>query len=235
VSTERVRPQTHTVGEMTATRYRVEDADYAVVIHPGAAAGSSVMERFCASHAARAVDVWCVDPSSNGRPEFIDSPTASITLGTHAVHITGLPLFLFGFGTGAAVAYHALHASDAFWGAVLADDLPAADATLAGRRQQQEGLANFWVDRVLSRTTQYHPPVGRVTHNLAPMFCAITEDDPALACRKANAIISLTVGHAQIYRHPADMVDLMASGFGGDIMHEWCLTQLSNHLNPRWC
>jgi hypothetical protein len=235
VSTERVLPQTHTVGEMTATRYRVEDADYAVVIHPGAAAGSSVVEGFCASHAARAVDVWCVDPSSNSRSEFIDSPTASITLGTHAAHITGLPLFLFGFGTGAAVAYHALHASDAFWGAVLADDLPAADATLAGRGQRQEGVANFWVERVLSHTRQHRPPVGRVTHELAQMFCVITEADQALACTKANSIISLTVGHAQIYRHPADMVNLMASGFGGDIMHEWCLAQLGNHLNPRWC
>jgi hypothetical protein len=219
------------------TRYRGEEADYAVVIHPGAAAGRSVVEGFCASHAARGVDVWCVDPSPSGRPGFIDidSPTVSITLGTHAAGVTGLPLFFLGFGAGAAVAYHALHASDVFWGAVLADDLSDADATSAGRREhQQDGLANFWVDRVLSGTTQHRPPVGGVMHNLAPMLCVITEHDPALADRKASAIISVTAGEAQIYRYPADMADLMASGFGGEFMHEWCLTQLGNHLNPRW-
>ena len=235
MSTERLRPQTHVVGEITATRYRGTDADYAVVIHPGTAARRSVVEGFCAHHAARAVDVWCIDTSSTSRLEFINSPGASLTLGTHTAHVTGLPLFLVGFGTGAAAAYRALHASDAFWGAVLTDDLPADTTEAMGRRQdRQNGSVNFWVYHVLSRTTQDPPPVARVTRNLAPMLCAVTENDPTLACRKANAIISVTADQGEIYRHPADMVDLMASGVGSDIMHEWCLRQLSNHFNPRW-
>jgi hypothetical protein len=234
VSTESLRRETHIVGDTTSTRYRSEDADYALVVLPGTAAPRWVVEGFCTQQAACAVDVWCIDTPSNSRPALRDSAQETIMLGIHAARTTGLPVFLLGFGTGAAAAYQALQTSDAFWGAVLADDLPG-DITPAGRSHpNQDASANSWLYHVLSSTTRLASNVVEAAQNAAPMLCVIAEHDPTLARMKANAINGATAHQAETWLHPADMYDLMTSEAGSDIGRDWCLRQLSNHLNPRW-
>jgi hypothetical protein len=234
VSTENVRRETQAVGEWISVRYRGAEADYVVVVDPGIAAGSSVIEGFCARLAADAADVWRIDtPPNNGRGLF-DSVEAAIALGTDAGQITELPVFLLGFGTGAAVAYHALHTSNVFWGAVLVDDLSAAFTRSDPAHPRHNGSGDLWVYHVLYYAAQLELCGARVGHAAEPMLCVIAEHDRTLACKKAKAIISATASRPEMYLYPGDLNDLITSDAGSNMVREWCLRQLSNHFNPKW-
>jgi hypothetical protein len=233
VSTENVRRETRAVGEAIAVRYRGAEADYVVVVDSGNAAGSSVVDGLCARLAADGADVWCMDTPPSDVPALFHSVEESIALGTHAGQIAELPVFLVGFGTGAAVAYHALHASDVFWGAVLVDDLPAA-ARSDRAHAKQHGSANLWVYHVLYYAAQLALCGGRVRPDAGPMLCIIADHDRTLACKKANAIISATASRPEMSLYLGNLHDLITSDAGSKMVREWCLRQLSNHFNPRW-
>ena len=101
-----VRCGQHVIDQMLGSRYAGVDADHAIVVHSGNASRPGILDRFCAHHAERGVDVWKLDAR----------------FGAHVAKTTRLPVFLVGSTRSAADIYRALHVSDVFLGAVLIGD-----------------------------------------------------------------------------------------------------------------
>jgi pimeloyl-ACP methyl ester carboxylesterase len=123
-----MKREEHVLNETFSYRYPGKDADHAILIQHGIASHGGIYDSFCAHHASRGVDVWSMDAPGHGRSvnmrppgrfsieEWVDD---AVALGEHIGETTGLPVFIKGSSLGAAAAYCALQASDAFRGAIL--------------------------------------------------------------------------------------------------------------------
>src|ERR1700741_3065451 len=121
-----MKREEHVLNETFSYRYPGKDADHAILIQHGIASHGSIYDSFCAHHASHGVDVWSMDAPGHGRSvnmrppgrfsieEWVDD---AVALGEHIGETTGLPVFIKGSSLGAAAAYCALQASDAFLGA----------------------------------------------------------------------------------------------------------------------
>jgi hypothetical protein len=129
-----------------------------------------------------------------------------VALGAHVAETTRLPVFLVGSSLSATAIYHTLQVSDVFFGAVLIGDAspPVLPAPLDSSSQQ----------------------------NTKPVLCIIggTDTTSGLTAARAGA------GPVEVQTHPDDVNRLMLTNPAAfsDAVLEWCLRQLSNHLNPTW-
>jgi pimeloyl-ACP methyl ester carboxylesterase len=199
-----VHREHHAVNQMLGSRYPGVDADHAIVVHSGIASHGGIPDSFCAHHAQRGVDVWKLDA-----PAPRGSADGLVALGAHVAQTTRLPVFMVGSTRSAADIYRALQVSDVFFGAVLIND--ASPPVLP---------------------EQMDPSLRQ---NTKPVFFILGDTDidswPDVA--KAAAAVA---GPVELHTLPDDVNRLMLSHpeACSDVVLEWCLRQLSNHLNPTW-
>jgi hypothetical protein len=192
------------VNQNLSRRYRGANPDHAIVVHPGIASRPDIVDSFCARHADRDVDVWKLDARFS--PEGWAEGLAAV--GTHVAQSTRLPVFVVGASPNAAVIHRALEMSDGFVGAVL--------------------IGNAYPP-VLSE--QLDPSLRQ---NTKPVFCVIGETDTTSGLAEARS--AAATGPVEWHTEPHDVNQLMLSHAAAcsDVVLEWCLRQLSNHLNPTW-
>ena len=156
-------------------------------------------------HAGRGVDVWKLD--AHVSPQGWAEDVAA--WGAHVTQTTSLPVFLVGSTDSAADIYRALEVSDAFFGAVLIGDASPP-------------LLPEPLDPSLRQSTK-------------PVLFILGEKDidswPEVAKAAAAA-----AGPVELHTLPDDVHGRMLSHpeACSDVVLEWCLRQLSNHLNPTW-
>jgi pimeloyl-ACP methyl ester carboxylesterase len=199
-----VHREHHVVNQTLGSRYPGVDADHAIVVHPGIASYPGILDRFCAHHADRGVDVWKLDARFS--PEGWAEDVA--TWGAHVAQTTRLPVFVVGSSRSAADIYRALPVSEVFVGAVLIGD--ASPPVLPEQ-----------LDSSLRQNTK-------------PVLFILGENDmdswPEVAKAAAAA-----AGPLEMHTHPDDVSRLLMNAEAcSDVVLEWCLRQLSNHLNPTW-
>jgi hypothetical protein len=165
------------------------------------------------------------------RPEgWVD---ALIALGEHVAQSTGLPVFIIGAYPGAAIADRALRASDVFWGAVQKGAITRDSASVDTRQQNKNGSVSYRFYDVLAMAEPLANPAVSVAHDTKPILYIVGQNDMTLTRKAAHAIGKTAGDQAEIYVHP-DLNQLMWSATFSDIVRDWCLRQLSNHLNPKW-
>jgi hypothetical protein len=189
------------------------DADHALLAHR-VIADPAVANDFWARHATRGVDVWrLAEPASEG----LDGTTnASVAIGHHIAESSTLPLFLHGSSRAAAVTYRALQASDVLNGAILVIDATAA-------RDLTRSPANGGVVAAIP-----------LAQNTKPILYVVTEADQAVADTVAETVLRATGGPVEVHLEPVGIDQVMRGRAHSDIVLEWCLRQLSNHLIPAW-
>ncbi|MCY3863509.1 MAG: alpha/beta hydrolase [bacterium] len=121
--------QEHMVGEVFSYRFAGPDADHALLVQHGIASHGGIYDSFCAYHAPRGVDIWCMDAPGHGRSCVSQRPgqwtydqwvDAAVMYGEHIKAETGLPVIVKGSSLGSGPAYSAMAAApDVFAGAVL--------------------------------------------------------------------------------------------------------------------
>jgi hypothetical protein len=193
------------VNQNSSHRYRSADPDHAIVVHFGNASRPGVLDSFCAHHADRGLDVWKLDASFS--PE--GSVDGLVALGAHVAQSTRLPVFILGSTLSAADIYRALQISDVYVGAVLIGDA-----------------------RPPVLPEQLDPSLRQ---NAKPVFFILGESDTDSWPEVAKAAAA-AAGPVELHTLPDDVNGLMLSHpeACSDVVLEWCLRQLSNHLNPTW-
>jgi pimeloyl-ACP methyl ester carboxylesterase len=200
-----VRCEQHVMNQMLGSRYPGVDADHAIVVHSGNDSRPGILDAFCAHHAGRGVDMWKLDARFG--PEGWAEGVAA--WGAYVAQATRLPVFMVGSTRSAADIYRALQISDAFVGAVLIGDA---------------------IPPVLPE-----PLDPSLRHNTKPVLFILGETDidswPEVAKAAAAA-----AGPVELHTLPDDVHGLMLSHpeACSDVVLEWCLRQLSNHLNLAW-
>jgi pimeloyl-ACP methyl ester carboxylesterase len=191
--------------QMLGSRYPGVDADHVIVVHSGNASRPGILDSFCAHHAERGVDVWKSDDRFSSEVSAEDVAA----WGAHAAQTTSLPVFLVGSTRRAADICRALHVSDVFFGAVLIGG--AGPPAVPGQ-----------LDPSLRQNTK-------------PVFYILGETDIDSWPEVAKAAAA-SPGPVEMHTLPADFNGLMLSHLEAcsDVVLEWCLRQLSNHLNPTW-
>jgi pimeloyl-ACP methyl ester carboxylesterase len=199
------RCEQHVMHQMLGSRHPGVDADHAIVVYSGSASRPGILDGFCAHHADRGVDVWKLDARFS--PDGWTEDVAA--WGAHVAQTMWLPVFVVGSTRNAADIYRALQISDVFVGAVLIGD--------ASPLVSPEPLdASSW-------------------QNTKPVFFILGETDidswPEVAKAAAAA-----AGPVELHTLPYDVNGPMLSHpeACSDVVLEWCLRQLSNHLNPAW-
>jgi pimeloyl-ACP methyl ester carboxylesterase len=150
------------LGETFAYRFAGEEPDHALLIMHGIASHGGIYDNFCAHHAARGVDVWCMDAPGHGRScisqrpgqftldEWVDD---AVMYGEHIAETTGLPVIIKGSSMGAAAAYCAMAASDVFPGSVLMGygipSSPLVPNPNPFRSEAYEQIESMWGDKFL--------------------------------------------------------------------------------------
>jgi pimeloyl-ACP methyl ester carboxylesterase len=123
----------------------------------------------------------------------------------HVAQTTRLPLFIVGSTRSAADVYRALEISDVFFGALLIGDA-------------RPPVLPEPLDPSLRQSTK-------------PVFFILGEEDidywPEVAKTAAAA-----AGPVELHTLPGLMLSHPEAC--SDVVLEWCLRQLSNHLNPAW-
>jgi pimeloyl-ACP methyl ester carboxylesterase len=199
------RCEQHVMHQTLGSRHPGVDADHAIVVYSGSASRPGILDTFCAHHADRGVDVWKLDACFS--PEGRTEDVAA--WGAHVAQTSRLPVFVVGSTRNAADIYRALQISDVFVGAVL----------IGGA----------------SPPVLPEPLDPSLRHNTKPVFFILGEKDidswPAVAKAAAAA-----AGPVELHTLPDDVNGLMLSHpeACSDVVLEWCLRQLSNHLNPTW-
>jgi pimeloyl-ACP methyl ester carboxylesterase len=200
-----VRCEQHVKNQMLDSRYPSVDADHAIVVNSGNDSRPRILDAFCAHHASRGVDVWKLDARFS--PEEWAEGLAA--WGAHVAQSTSLPVFLVGSTRSAADVYRALQVSDVYFGAVLIGD--AGPPVLPGQLDPSLRL------------------------NTKPVLFTLGEKNidswPEVAKAAAAA-----AGPVELHTLPDDVHGLMLSHpeACSDVVLEWCLRQLSNHLNSAW-
>jgi hypothetical protein len=191
-------------------------ADHALVVHQAMAGHPAASGDVCFEHAARGVDVWRMPEPGGDRP--YGTIDGSVAVAHHIAHSSALPVFVHGSSHAAAMTYRALQASTFFNGAILVvDALGAHDLTLS-------------------------PAQGGVTaaiplsQNTKPILYIVAEPDQAVADTIAKTVLRTTGGPVEVHREPIGIDRMMRDHrpAHSDIVLEWCLRQLSNHLTPAW-
>jgi hypothetical protein len=193
------------VNQNSSRRYRSADPDHAIVVHPGNASRPGILDSFCELHADRGVDVWKLDARFS--PEGWAEDVAA--WGAHVAETTRLQVFMVGSTRSAAAIYRALQVSDVFYGAVLIGD--AGPPVLSGQLAQS------------------------LQQNTKPVLVILGEEDTDSWPEVAKAAAA-AAGPVELHTLPGDLNGLMVSHpeACSDVVLEWCLRQLSNHLNPAW-
>ncbi|MDT5337706.1 MAG: hypothetical protein QOD90_3211, partial [Mycobacterium sp.] len=134
------------------------------------------------------------------------SADSLVALGAHVAETTRLPVFLVGSVRSATVIWSALQVSDVFSGAVLIGD--ASPPVLSEQLTQSLGL------------------------NTKPVLYVIG----ATGARSGLTAAPVGTGPVEVHTHPDDVNRLMLTNPAAfsDVVLEWCVRQLSNHLNPTW-
>jgi hypothetical protein len=189
-------------------------ADHALLVHQAIA--SPTTGDFCAHHAARGVDVWRMpNPAGEGLDGTING---SVAIGHHIAASSGLPVFVYGSSRTAAMTYRALQASNVFNGAILVIDTNAA--------------------RDLTRSPAQGGVIAAIPlpQNTKPILYVVAEADQAVADTVAETVLRATGGPVEVHREPVGIDRVMRDQWPAhsDIVLEWCLRQLSNHLTPAW-
>ncbi len=157
-----MRREEHVLNGIFSYRYPAHEADHALVVQHGIGSHGAAFDDFSAHHAARGVDVWSMDAPGHGRSLRGRPPgrfsldewvQAAVDLGELVVRTSGLPVFINGWGLGAAAAYGGLQASKAFEGAVLmgyaipsSPGLPTANPF---RSESYRDLDEQWGDQLM--------------------------------------------------------------------------------------
>jgi hypothetical protein len=127
-------------------------------------------------------------------------------LGADVAQSARLPVFIVGSSRNAAAIYGVLQASDVFCGAVLIGD--ASPSVPPG------------------------PLDTSLRQNTKPVLCIIggTDTTSGVTAVRSGA------GPVEVQTYPEEINRLMLTNPAAfsDAVLEWCLRQLSNHLNPTW-
>jgi hypothetical protein len=201
---------------LSVHRHAGMDADHALLMHQPIAAPAGATDGFCARHAARGVDVWRIpEPAAAGLRGTIDG---SVAVAHHIAQSTALPVFLHGSSLAAAMTYRALQASSFLNGAVLViDALAARDLTLSSAHGGGAAAVPL-------------------LQNTKPILYIVAEVDQAVADTVAEEVLPATGGPVEVHREPVGIDQVMRDQWPAhsDIVLEWSLRQLSNHLTPAW-
>jgi hypothetical protein len=200
---------------LSVQRHAGRDADHALLVHQ-AIAGPASTDDFCARHAARGVDVWRMpEPAGDGLHGAING---SVAIGHHIAESSALPVFVHGSSRAAAMTYRALQASNVFNGAILVIDATAA-------RDLTRGPAQGGVIAAIP-----------LRQNTEPILYVVAEADQAVADTVAKTVLGATGGPVEVHVEPVGIDQMMQDQWPthSDIVLEWCLRQLSNHLTPAW-
>jgi hypothetical protein len=127
-------------------------------------------------------------------------------MGPHVAQSARLPVFIVGSVRSAGVIYRALETSDGLFGAVL--------------------IGNAWPPVLPEQLAQSFGP------NTKPVLYVIGDAGARSGLTAARA----DAGPVEVQTHPDDVNRLMLTKPAAlsDAVLEWCLRQLSNHLNPTW-
>jgi pimeloyl-ACP methyl ester carboxylesterase len=199
------RCEQHVMHQMLGSRHPGVDADHAIVVYSGSASRPGFLDTFGAHHADRGVAVWKLDACFSPGGRTEDVAA----WGAHVAQTTRLPVFVVGSTRNAADIYRALQISDVFVGAVLIGDA---------------------IPPVLPESLD-----PSLRHNTKPVFFILGDKDidswPEVAKTAAAA-----AGPVEMHTLPDDVNEPLRShpAACSDIVLEWCLRQLSNHLNPTW-
>jgi hypothetical protein len=224
----------HALNRTLGQRYAGADADHVIVIHPGTASQGGVPEGFYAHHAVRGVEVWSVNPPAQRRISLQRCSDGAIAMGELAARSTGLPVFIMGTARGTTVAYRALHDSDVFWGAVLIGDFHRSEPPGARGQQSTNQPRGYPISDPRAPQAR-HGAAGAVAPGIAPMLCVVGGQGTNLPATVPNVIGDPSTDHAEVYRHPHRLSQLMrAPAELSEVVLDWCVRQLSNHLNPKW-
>jgi hypothetical protein len=191
-------------------------ADHALLVHQAIASLAAATDNFCGQHAARGVDVWKVPEPAGEVPH--GSINGSVAIGHHIAASSALPVFVHGSSATAAMTYRALQASNVFDGAILVID--AASARDLTRSPAQGGVI----------------AAIPLPQNTKPILYVVAEADQAVADTVAESVLRATGGPVEVHREPVGIDRVMRDHWPAhsDIVLEWCLRQLSNHLTPAW-
>jgi pimeloyl-ACP methyl ester carboxylesterase len=157
-----VRREEHVLNGVFSYRYPGLGADHALVVQHGIGSHAGAFDEFSAHHAARGVDVWSMDAPGHGRSLKGRPPgrftldewvQATVDLGEKVVHTSGLPVFVNGWGLGAAAAYGGLQASHTFGGAILMGyAIPSSPGLPTANPFRSEGYGELdeqWGDQLM--------------------------------------------------------------------------------------
>jgi hypothetical protein len=198
-----VRCEQRVMNDMVRLRYRSVDADHAIVILTGNTSRPGIVDSFCVHHAGRSVDVWKLDTRFS--PKRWSDDVAD--WGARIAQTTRLPLFMVGSARSAADIYRALDISDVFVGAVLIVDASPPELP--------------------------DPLDPSLLQNAKPVAVVLAESDidswPEVA--KAAAAANGPVEWHTL-RDDVHGLTLSRPQACSDVVLDWCLRQLSNHLNP---
>jgi hypothetical protein len=128
-------------------------------------------------------------------------------VGTHFAQSTRLPVFVMGSTRNAAAIQRALEMSDGFFGVILIGD--ASPSELSEQLTQSLGP------------------------NTKPFFCIIGKTDAGSGPVELRAAAA---GPLEMHTHRDEVNRLLLSHVTAcsDVVMEWSLRQLSNHLNSMW-
>jgi hypothetical protein len=153
-----------------------------------------------------------VENSEPAGDELQASINESVAVGHHITESSAQPVFVHGSSNAAAMTYRALQASDVFNGAILIVDAIAARDLI--RSPAQGGVI----------------AAIPLPQNTKPILYVVAEGDHAVA----ETVLRATGGPVEVHVEPDGIDQVMRAPAHSDIVLEWCVRQLSSHLNPAW-
>ena len=160
-----MRIETHILGELHASRYRVKDANHALVISHGFGAHGGIYDAFCTYYAeAKGADIWSYDAPGHGRStrstrprgkfEFAEWAQAGVEFANYVKQETGLPVFLLGSSFGAAAAYSATYAEPVTGSIIMGSAVVPGGPFLKELREPLKSEAFQTVVKMLGRSAR---------------------------------------------------------------------------------
>jgi alpha-beta hydrolase superfamily lysophospholipase len=240
-----VQREEHVVGETFAYRFAGPEADHALLIQHGTGGHGGIYDNFGAHYAALGAEVWSMDAPGHGRScaarragdfDFDEWVTAALEMADHIIKQTGLPVFINGSSLGAAAAYCAYAASDAFAGAILMGyaipSSPLIRADNPFRTAAYEQLVAMYgsslqlnIDRFMDFDEDYgyrgageqkhRDPLNTWTYELSA-WGSLMRYDPAIALADNAKPILFTVGEMDPI-FPPELAKLVVNATAGPV------------------
>lgn len=268
-----MRREEHMFGDTFTYRFPGAEADHVLLVQHGIGGHGGIYDKFAAHYAGLGAEVWCMDAPGHGR-SCVDRPAgqftlqewvdASLAVTEHIRSRTGLPVFVKGSSLGAAAAYCAYAASDAYSGAVLMGyaipSSPLIPADNPFRTTAFDQIVGFFgpalrfdIDRYINFDEDYgfrgagrqkhDDPLNTWSYDLAS-WASIMRYDPAVPLSQNTKPILFTVGEKDPLFTPA-MVQTVVEATAGPVdfhihpdgVHQLMLFHTADYADAvsAWC